>query len=240
MNPLLVALDLDSAQAAREMADRLRGAVGGFKVGGQLFTSEGPGIVEELAGRGDRVFLDLKFHDIPNTVAGAVAAAVRLGVWMVNVHASGGAAMRRAAADSAHAEAHRRSLPVPLVVAVTVLTSLDEAALGEIGVPGRLLDHVERLALLARDAGLDGVVASPQEVALVRERCGSDFTIVTPGIRGGAAVSGADDQQRTSRPAAALAAGASYLVVGRPIIAAADPHATALRIAEECRAAGLP
>lgn len=234
MNPILVALDVDSAQAALTLADQLRGVVGGFKVGSQLFTSQGPAIVEELAARGDRVFLDLKFHDIPNTVASAVAAATRLGAWMVNVHAAGGSDMMRAAGDAARVEAARHSRRAPLVIAVTVLTSLSDRALDEVGVGEPLLDHVGRLAALAHGAGLDGVVASPREVALVRSRCANPFAIVTPGIRGGAATSGADDQRRTMTPSAALAAGASYLVIGRPIIAAADPRAAAERIAAEC------
>ena len=233
MDQLLVALDVDTADEARALADRLRGVVGGFKVGNRLFTSEGPSVVEELASRGDRVFLDLKFHDIPNTVAGAVAAATRLGVWMLNVHASGGSAMMRAARAAADDEAARRSRPVPLVIAVTVLTSLDQTALAEIGLDHSMTAQVERLAALAEASGLDGVVASPQEIAIIRRRVGGRFAVVTPGIRGTADQRG--DQSRTMSAVEALAAGASYLVVGRPIIAAADPRAAAERIAAECR-----
>jgi orotidine-5'-phosphate decarboxylase len=233
MKQLLVALDVDTAVEARALADRLRGAVGGFKIGGRLFTSEGPAFVEELAARGDRVFLDLKFHDIPNTVAGAVAAATRLGVWMLNVHASGGRAMMRAAHAAAVEEAARRSVPAPLVIAVTLLTSLDEGALTEIGFSDSMAAQVERLAALTESAGLDGVVASPQEIAIIRRRCGPRFNIVTPGIRG--AGDARADQRRTLTAAEALSAGASYLVVGRPIIAAGDPRAAAERIAAECQ-----
>ncbi len=234
MDQLLVALDVDTAAEARALADRLRGVAGGFKIGSRLFTSHGPSIVEDLASRGDRVFLDLKFHDIPNTVAGAVAAATRLGAWMVNVHASGGAAMMKAAREAADAEAARTSRPAPLVIAVTMLTSLSEAMIGDIGFVGQLGDQVQRLARLAQAAGLDGVVASPQELALIRQSCGSGFVIVTPGIRGAGDALG--DQSRTMSAAQALAAGSTYLVVGRPIIAAADPRAAAERIAAECRA----
>src|SRR5439155_14156291 len=168
MDQLIVALDVDSVAEARALTNKLRGWVGGFKIGSRLFTSHGPAFVEELAGRGDRVFLDLKFHDIPNTVAGAVAAATRLGVWMVNVHASGGPAMMRAACEAADAEALRLSRPRPLVIAVTMLTSLSEETMGEIGVAGAMAGQVGRLAVLAQSAGLDGVVASPQEIALIR------------------------------------------------------------------------
>jgi orotidine-5'-phosphate decarboxylase len=235
MDQLLVALDVDTAAEARALAERLRGSVGGFKIGSRLFTSEGPSIVEALASRGDRVFLDLKFHDIPNTVAGAVAAATRLGVWMVNVHASGGSAMMRAARVAADEEAARRSRPAPLVIAVTMLTSLDQQALIEIGLHDAMTDQVERLAALTEAAGLDGVVASPHEIAIIRRRFGQAFAIVTPGIRGAGDLEG--DQSRTMSAAQALSAGASYLVVGRPIIAAADPRAAAKRIADECRGA---
>jgi orotidine-5'-phosphate decarboxylase len=233
MEQLLVALDVETIAEARVLADRLRGAVGGFKIGSRLFTSEGPAFVEELASRGDRVFLDLKFHDIPNTVAGAIAAATRLGVWMVNVHASGGRAMMRAAKTAAEEEAARRSRPAPLVIAVTMLTSLDQAALGEIGLDAPVAAQVERLAGLTESCGLDGVVASPQEIAIIRRRCGPAFAIVTPGIRGAGEAIG--DQSRTLSAADALAAGATYLVVGRPIIAATDPRAAAERIAAACR-----
>ncbi len=236
MEQLLVALDVDTVAEARALADELRGIAGGFKIGSRLFTSAGPAFVEELASRGDRVFLDLKFHDIPNTVAGAITAATRLGVWMVNVHASGGSAMMRAARAAADEEAARASRPAPLVIAVTMLTSLDQGALTEIGLNSSVTAQVERLATLTEAAGLDGVVASPQEIALIRRACGPRFAIVTPGIRGAGDAKG--DQSRTLGAGGALAAGASYLVVGRPIIAAADPRAAAERIAAECRGDG--
>jgi len=235
MDQLLVALDVDTAAEARALADRLRGVAGGFKIGSRLFTSEGPGLVEELAARGDRIFLDLKFHDIPNTVAGAVAAGTRLGVWMLNVHASGGAVMMRAAREAADEEAAKRSRPAPLVIAVTMLTSLDQQALTEIGVHASVADQVGRLAALTESAGLDGVVASPHEIEIIRRRCGHAFAIVTPGIRSAGDQRG--DQSRTLSAADALAAGASYLVVGRPIIAAVDPRKAAERIGAECRGA---
>jgi orotidine-5'-phosphate decarboxylase len=228
---ILVALDVESGADAIRLADGLRDAVGGFKIGSRLFTAEGPAIVRTLTGRGDRVFLDLKFHDIPNTVATAVAAAAELGVWMVNVHASGGTAMMRAARAAAHEAAAKRNVAPPLVIAVTVLTSMNQAALSETGVVIELMDQVLRLAELTKEAGLDGVVASPRETAAIRRRCGADFAIVTPGIRGGSADAAKGDQERTMTPAEAVQAGASYLVIGRPIIAAADPRAAAGKIA---------
>jgi orotidine-5'-phosphate decarboxylase len=238
VDKVLVALDVESRAEALRLADALRGSVGGFKIGSRLFTAEGPAVVRTLTERGDRVFLDLKFHDIPNTVATAVAAATELGVWMVNVHATGGVAMMRAAYAAAHEAAAKRNVPAPLVIAVTVLTSMNREALAETGVGIELMDQVLRLAELTKEAGLDGVVASPRETAAIRRRCGAGFAIVTPGIRGGAAAlrqgpgqaSTKDDQERTMSPAEAIAAGASYLVVGRPIIAAADPLAAARAI----------
>jgi len=234
MNPILVALDVDTAAAAREVAGQVRGHAGGLKIGSQLFTAEGGRLVRELVARGDRIFLDLKFHDIPNTVAGSVRAAAGLGVWMLNVHASGGAAMmqaaRRAADEAASATGHRA-----LVIAVTVLTSLDAGALRSVGVDRPLAEHVETLAAMARDAGMDGVVASPHEIAAVRRRCGPDFLIVTPGIRSGARA-GADDQVRTLSAAEAVRSGADYLVVGRPILGAADRAAAIKALAAEISA----
>ncbi len=233
MNRILVALDVSTAPDALALADTLRGVVGGYKVGSQLFTSEGPSIVRALVERGDRVFLDLKFHDIPNTVAGAVAAATDLGVWMVNVHAAGGPAMLAAARQAAHEAAGRRGGTPPLVIAVTVLTSMDDATLREVGVNHTPIEQVERLARLTEEAGLDGVVASPQEVTAIRRACGPSFVVVTPGIRGGTATSGPDDQRRTATPAGAVAAGSSFLVIGRPITGAADPRGAAQLMAEE-------
>jgi orotidine-5'-phosphate decarboxylase len=227
---ILVALDVESGDQALTLADSLRGAVGGFKIGSRLFTAEGPAIVRALTGRGDRVFLDLKFHDIPNTVATAVAAATQLGVWMVNVHAGGGTAMMRAAGAAARETASKLNTEPPLVIAVTVLTSMNQAVLNETGIAIDLMDQVLRLAELTREAGLDGVVASPRETAAIRKRCGAAFAIVTPGIRGGTADAAKGDQERTMGPAEAVAAGANYLVIGRPIIAAPDPRAAALRI----------
>lgn len=234
MNRVLVALDVDSAERAIALADQLRGTVGGLKIGKQLFTAEGPSIVRTLAERGDRVFLDLKFHDIPNTVAGAVQSAVRTGAWMINVHASGGRAMMRAAASAATEAAARAERERPLIIAVTVLTSLDASELRELGTTRPLRDQVTHLATLAREAGLDGVVASPQEISDIRSVCGQDFVIVTPGIRP-PGEQGNDDQARTMTAAQAVAAGASYIVVGRPITAAANPRAAAQQISSDAR-----
>ncbi len=235
MNPLLIALDVDTAARATELAADLTGVVGGMKVGKQLFVSEGPSIVRALTEQGHRVFLDLKFHDIPNTVAGAVRSATRIGAWMVNVHASGGRDMLRAAVDAAGDEAARLGRPRPLVIAVTVLTSIDAATLASVGVSRPLIEQVEAMALLARDSGLDGVVASAQEATRIRAACGPDFVIVTPGIRPAQAV-GTDDQARTLTAAEAMAAGASYLVVGRPVTKAPSPRQAAQQLADEIRA----
>jgi orotidine-5'-phosphate decarboxylase len=222
VDQLLVALDVDNAIHATELAVRLKGKVGGIKIGSTLFTTEGPPLVRRLVDDGHRVFLDLKFHDIPHQVAGAVASATKLGVWMMTVHASGGSEMLRAAKRAAAQAASAANRRAPLIVAVTALTSLDDNALVEIGV---------NRAALAANAGLDGVVASPHELKVLRARFPS-LTIVTPGIR--AAAAAADDQSRTLSASQAIAAGASYLVVGRPIVAAADPRAAAEDIARSC------
>ena len=237
MDKLLIALDVPSGGEALRLADTLRGSVGGFKVGNQLFTAEGPVIVRTLAAKGDRVFLDLKFHDIPNTVASAVAAATSLGAWMINVHAAGGLKMMQAAAQAARRTAAADGRPAPRLIAVTVLTSLTGESLSQVGVSSAVIEQVTRMARLAQQAGLDGVVASPQETSVIRALCGKEFEIVTPGIRGGAAATSGDDQERTMSAREAIAAGASYIVVGRPVIAASDPRAAAERIVEEIRSA---
>jgi len=230
---LLVALDVESGARALQLADTLKGVADGLKVGSRLFTLEGPPLVKELVARGARVFLDLKFHDIPNTVAQAVDAAVQTGAWMIDVHASGGSAMMQAAAKAARDAAARTGRTPPLMIAITVLTSMDDAALRETGVERALLPQVVALARMAQAAGLDGVVSSPHEIASIRQACGGGFTIVTPGIRGAAAGAEKNDQMRTMGPAEAVRAGANYLVVGRPIIAAPDPRVAAQRIVEE-------
>jgi orotidine-5'-phosphate decarboxylase len=225
---LIVALDLPSAGAARSMVDRLAGSVGMFKVGSQLFTAAGPDFVRELVSRGEKVFLDLKYHDIPNTVSLAVAEGARLGVSLLDVHALGGKAMLEAGVAALPAMGTR-------LLAITILTSHDDATLGEIGVSGPVTASVQSLARLARAAGTDGVVASPNEVALIREACGPDFLIVTPGIRPTGAAKG--DQARPATPAVARRAGADYIVVGRPITEATDPVAAAAAIVRELEGA---
>ena len=230
---LLVALDVDSADRALALADQVRGVAGGLKVGSRLFTMAGPDLVRRLVDSGSRVFLDLKFHDIPNTVAQAVDAAVRTGAWMINVHASGGSAMMQAAARAAAEAATAVGRPGPLLIAVTVLTSMDEETLRQAGVTRPLLDHVLTLARMAHAVGMQGVVASPLETAAIRQACGPDFAIVTPGIRGASAGQEKNDQARTMGPAEAVKAGATYIVVGRPIIAAPEPRAAAEAIVAE-------
>ena len=219
---LIVALDVSTAVAARKIVAAVGDSASTYKVGMQLYTAEGPAIVRELVSSGRRVFLDLKYHDIPNTVAGAVREAAQLGVSMLTVHASGGGKMLRSAVDAASAK------PDLLLLAVTVLTSLDDVELGKIGLRGGVLDQVQRLAALALSNGCKGVVASAREAGALRQEFGRDFAIVTPGVR--LAGSGPHDQARVVTPAEAVAAGASHIVVGRPITEAADPAAEAKAI----------
>lgn len=223
---VIVALDFPEAKAALALADRLDPAQCRVKVGKELFTATGPVLVEELVGREFGVFLDLKFHDIPTTVASACRAAVRLGVWMLNVHAAGGRAMLQAAREAVPPGAS-----APRLIAVTLLTSMGEADLADVGFAGTPDEVVTRLALLAQASGLDGVVCSPREASALRAACGPAFCLVTPGVR--PAGSEAGDQQRTMTPGDAISNGASYLVVGRPITRAPDPLAALERINAE-------
>jgi orotidine-5'-phosphate decarboxylase len=228
---LIVALDVETADAGARLAESLRGRVGLFKVGSEVFTAEGPLLARHLITSGYKVFLDLKFHDIPNTVRAAAREAAAMGVNIFTVHALGGRAMMQAAVEGAREGAVRSGKPRPLVVGVTVLTSLAALDLDELGVHGGPEASVERLAKLAQAAGLDGVVASAKEIESIRRACGPRFVIVTPGIRMPAAAS--NDQARVATPAAAIQAGASFLVVGRPITQAADPVAAAQAIITE-------
>jgi len=232
---LIVALDVETLADAERMVDRLQGLATRFKIGSQLFTAAGPAAVEAIQKRGAEVFLDLKFHDIPNTVAGAAREATRMGVLMFNVHASGGRAMMAAAAEGAATAARELGGRRPIVLAVTVLTSLDRAALGrELGVADSVEGHVLHLAALAAAAGLDGCVASPNEIGALRTSRGAGWVIVTPGVR--PAGSAVGDQSRIATPGAAAAAGAHYLVVGRPITAAPDPARAAEAVLREMSA----
>jgi len=227
---LIVALDVPGAAQARQLVQSLGETVNTYKIGKQLFTAEGPHLVRELVSSGRRVFLDLKFHDIPNTVAEAVRSAADLGVAMLTVHASGGRKMLEAAAEAAAQSASK-----PLVLAVTVLTSLSDSDLQEIGVAGNVLTQVLRLGALARSAGCGGLVASAHEASELRRELGDGFAIVTPGVRPAGADVG--DQARVLTPRDAIAAGATYLVVGRPIVKAADPAKAAEAIIAEIEAA---
>jgi orotidine-5'-phosphate decarboxylase len=229
-NPIIAALDVPNAEAALKLASQIAPVVGAFKIGGELFTGAGPDIVRRVRNTGAAVFLDLKFHDIPNTVARAVASATRLDVQMLTIHTSGGLEMMRAAEKSAQDTAKLLGLPSPLVLGITVLTSLDNAALGEIGIQPDTARQVERLANLAVKAGLRGLVCSPLEIAALRKILPASIQLVTPGIRTGAEK--ADDQKRTLTPREALQAGANWLVIGRPIYAAENPRAAAEKILE--------
>lgn len=223
---LIVAMDLPDRSAALESVERLSGHVGFFKIGLELFTREGPRLVEEIRDRGQKVFLDLKLHDIPNTVRGAVRSACRLGVQMLTVHASGGPAMLTAA--SQEAQSSDSSL---LLLAVTALTSLSEVEINAMGIAGSVEQWVDRLAAMAQNSGIQGIVASSKELSLLRSRFGSTLQFVIPGIRpAGAAL---QDQLRTATPGEAIRGGANYIVVGRPILQAPDPADAADSIAEE-------
>ena len=224
---VIVALDFASAGAALAFAQRVTPQVCRLKVGKELFTAAGPALVEKLRRRGFEVFLDLKFHDIPNTVAGACRAAAQLGVWMLNVHALGGRAMLEAARTAVAAAGTQQ----PRLIAVTLLTSMAARELAEVGITGDPAAAALKLAKLAWTSGLDGVVCSAQEAALLRRECGSGFCLVTPGIR--PKLGASDDQQRVMTPAAAMAAGADYLVIGRPVTQAPDPVAALDAINQE-------
>ncbi|MBI5695671.1 MAG: orotidine-5'-phosphate decarboxylase [Nitrospirae bacterium] len=229
---IILALDVDSVKAAEDAVRLLKDHVGAFKVGFELFTSAGPSIVEAVIGGGGKVFLDLKYHDIPNTVAKAVRAAVRMGVTFVDVHASGGHKMMAAASDAARDESEKLGMPLPVCLAVTVLTSMGERELREeVGVARTPLEQVLHLAVLAKSSGMGGVVASPREAAAIRNAVGKDMVIVTPGVR--PAWASRDDQNRVATPGEAVKAGSDYLVIGRPILASNDPVEAAGRIAEE-------
>ncbi len=232
---LIFALDVDSFDQAQVWVERLAGQVGAFKVGKQLFTRCGPDVVRMIRERGAEVFLDLKYHDIPNTVAMAGVEALGLGVWMFNVHALGGAEMMAALVREVDRRCPRGTPGRPLLIAVTILTSSTDATLQALGIDRPVSEMVPRLARLAQEAGMDGVVASPQEVGLIRAACGPAFAIVTPGVR--PAEAALDDQKRVMTPGEALRAGADYLVIGRPISAAPDPAAAAAAILAEMRAA---
>ena len=232
-NPIIAALDVPTVEQALKLAQQLAPAVGAFKIGKELFTSAGPDIVRRVRDTGASVFLDLKFHDIPNTVAKAIAAAVRLDVQMLTIHASGGSEMMRAAEQAAQQTAAQLGHTAPLVLGVTVLTSQDSNTLAELGGETDVAKQVERLALLAAKSGLRGLVCSPLEIAALRRILPPEIQLVTPGIRTGAEK--ADDQKRTLTPREAIQAGASWLVVGRPITAAADPRAAAESILNSLR-----
>jgi orotidine-5'-phosphate decarboxylase len=234
-NKLIVALDVDSAEKARGLFNSLREVAGMFKIGMQLFTAAGPSIVREIVAAGGRIFLDLKYHDIPNTVAGAGVEAARLGVSIFNVHAAGGSEMMRRTADAVTAVSEREGLARPKIIGVTLLTSADAKVLVEIGVTNSPQEQVTALARLSATSGLDGVVASPLEVAAIRAAVpDQDFLIVTPGIRPAGTTT--HDQKRLMTPAGAIRAGSDYLVVGRPIIEASDPVLAAREILSEINA----
>lgn len=229
---LIIALDVDTTAEALSLVDRLQEHVGVFKVGMQLYNSEGPEILKKIHDLGGKIFLDLKLHDIPNTVGQASSVLTRHGVFMFNVHTAGGSEMMKRAAEAAQKISLEKGTTRPLVIGVTVLTSINQAILeNEMGVSRSVEEQVVKWAQLAKESALDGVVASPREIRAIREACGSEFAIITPGVRPEWAA--ANDQKRVMTPKEAVAAGASYLVVGRPITAAADPVEAAKRIVSE-------
>lgn len=228
---LIVALDVDTKEKAVALFEQLKNEVRFFKIGLELFTSCGPDIVREIRGKGCDVFLDLKFHDIPTTAAKAAASVTKLGACMINVHALGGHDMMKKCAEAVKMEATRLKMARPKIIAVTILTSMDQNALRNVGVGDNIQDEVLKLACLARNAGLDGVVASPEEAHMIRETIGQEFIIVTPGVR--PAWSATDDQKRVATPKEAIDNGASFIVVGRPVTAASDPVEAARKIIRE-------
>jgi orotidine-5'-phosphate decarboxylase len=228
---IVFALDVEHFGEAQHWVTRLKGHVGIFKVGKQLFTHAGPKVIDMIRQKGQKVFLDLKFHDIPNTVAKAGEEATKLNVTMFNLHALGGFEMMRKTVEASKAMAKSLGISKPLILAVTILTSMNEETLKEVGVQGPLIEEVGRLALLSLKAGVDGVVASPQEIGIIRQKCGGKFLIVTPGIRHPSDKK--DDQKRTMSPKEAITAGANYLVIGRPIKEAKDPLEAVQKIIED-------
>jgi orotidine-5'-phosphate decarboxylase len=228
---IIFALDVEHFSEAQRWVNLLKNRVGIFKVGKQLFTRSGPKVIDMICQKGQKVFLDLKYHDIPNTVSKAGEEATKHQVAMFNLHALGGFEMMRKTVGASRAIAKSFNLPKPIILAVTILTSMDEESLKEVGVQGPLAEEVERLALLSQKAGVDGVVASPQEIGIIRQRCGERFLIVTPGIRHPSDKK--DDQKRTMTPREAIEAGADYLVIGRPIKEAKDPIEAVQKIVED-------
>lgn len=228
---IFCALDSADLETVRSVAQAIAGAVDGLKLGLEFFTAQGPDGIREIAKLGLPIFLDVKLHDIPNTVAGAIRSLAPLAPYYLTLHAAGGEEMLRAARDTAHEEAARLSLAPPRLLAVTVLTSLDEGDLAQQGIAGSAREQVVRLAELARRAGIDGIVSSPREIEAIRAACGAGFDIVVPGIRPGGG--GAQDQKRVMTPGEAVRAGASALVIGRPITGAADPAQAAAQIRAE-------
>ena len=228
---IIFALDVEHFREAQQWVTLLKDHVGMFKVGKQLFTHAGPKVVDMIRQKGQKAFLDLKFHDIPNTVAKAGEEATKLGVAIFNLHALGGLEMMKKTVDASRAAAKSLGIPKPLILAVTILTSMDEETLKEVGVQGPLVEEVGRLASLSLKAGVDGVVASPQEIDIIRQKCGEKFLIVTPGIRHPSDKK--DDQKRTMSPKEAITAGANYLVIGRPIKEAKNPLEAVQKIIED-------